>query len=158
MPITEQDIQAIQEKIHFPIGKPVWGVHRLFGSYIQFEVGEIRPSKSKYMRGEWSIEIQSCSWRLQTAQEVITASNDPHEKMDPALQELEGAIIVSFDIQVPSLLTTITFEGGLVLRLFPIHSEGKISDWELSTPDKLVLIVGPGSQWHDRRSDIPYSR
>lgn len=164
MTVTEQDIQTIKQIIDPLYGEKAWGVSRIFGSYIYFEFGKPRRG-SEYMNkvslhGKWSLCVHNCGWRLQTDNELLTATNDRHEIMDPALERLHGKFITSIDIERPSMLTTITFNEGLMLRLFPTRAEREYDEdfWTLHTPDRDALIIGPGTQWKYRRSGVRYSR
>lgn len=165
MTVSEQDIQAIKQIIEPIYGEKAWGVSRIFGSYIHCHFG--KPTRGSdwgnevSMHGKWWLCVGDCGWRLQTDNELLTAKNDHHEFMDPALERLHGKFITSIDIERPSMLTTITFNEGLLLRLFPIRAEREYDDedfWMLFTPDKHVLTIGPGTQWQYGRSDVPVNR
>jgi hypothetical protein len=162
--VTEQDIQKIKQIIEPIYGEKAWGAHRLFG--ISFHCHFGKPTRGSdwgsevSLHGQWWLCVKWCGWRLQADNELIAASNDPHE-MDAMIECLNGKFITSIDIERPSLLTTITFNEGLLLRLFPTRAEREYDDedfWKLFTPDKHVLTIGPGTQWHYGRSDVPVSR
>lgn len=156
MQLKEQDIQEIQERLKPLIGKKADRVYRMFGSFIKFELGDKIPDGEDVTRSEWRLYIGLCVWRLQTQDDVICGSEDPHSHMDPTLKLLENRIFLSFEVFSPSLEITITFEQGLILRLFPIYTDEEgFRHLELFTPDNHVLILGPGNNWVYKRSDVP---
>ena len=156
MSLKEQDIQEIYDKMKPLIGKRAWNIERTWGSFITFEIGHIVSVSEDVTRSEWLLSIRHCVWRLQTSDDVICGSEDPHDHMDPALKRLENLAFLAFEIFHPSLEMTISFELGLFLRLFPIYTyEEDFEHVVLFTPDHHFLKLGPGSNWVYRRSDVP---
>jgi hypothetical protein len=153
------DLQPIQEKIQRLIGQRPWEVKLGWGSFITLEFGkqiEVEGIRGvTYIHGEWHLWVQMSAWRLETKAEVITASEDSREGMSRGIKQLEGTKLLLIKLRPPALETILMFEGGLILRLFPIYSEElTMDDWALFCPDGYVLTVGSG-QWSYHLSSEP---
>lgn len=148
MAVTETDIREIQAKINPLLGQQAWGAALGVGSFITLEFGASRPPVNERgsTHGEWHLWVYCCAWRLEGSGEVLAASEDARPQLEAAIQHLNGLAIRTVEVQPPALETTITFDGGIVLRLFPIFTEG-FEHWMLYTPDGNVLTIGPGTTW-----------
>lgn len=148
MAVTESDIQEIQARVSPLLGQPAWGVALGVGSFITLEFGASQPPAQGHERphGEWHLWVYCCAWRLDGNGEILAGSEDARPKLEAAVQRLNGLAVRAFDIQPPALETTVTFDEGIALRLFPIFSEG-FEHWMLYTPDGNVLTIGPGTEW-----------
>src|SRR5258708_34384741 len=117
------DLQPIYEKLQPLIGQRPWEVWLGWGSFITLEFGnKIEAAGSPHIHGEWSLWVQMSAWRLETKTDIITASEDSRPGMIESIKRLEGTTLVSIKLQPPSLETTFTFEGEVVLHLFPLPS------------------------------------
>jgi hypothetical protein len=100
--------------------------------------------------------VQDCAWRLQTDDDILAASEDSRSQFIPAVKVMEHQPVQGIDVTLPSLDTTIRFENGLRLRLFPRTTSGRFHEsWLFFTPGHMALAIGPGSYWDYRRSDEP---
>jgi hypothetical protein len=68
---------------------------------------------------------------------------------------LEGKVIVEVGLDPASEVLTVGFSDNSQLTLTPQRepAEEAIEDWELFTPDGLVLAYGPRGHWQLSRSD-----
>jgi hypothetical protein len=157
MIITEKDIHEIQTRIRPILGKDAWAVSLGVGSFVTIEFGNPVSShgKSKYLRGEWHLWITYCAWRLERGDKVIAASEDPRPKLRNAIQCMEGLTLHSVHVTPPALETAFMFGEEVVLRLFPIYSGEDYEHWMLYTPDRQVLVIGPGTSWAYESSSEP---
>ncbi len=150
---------TIEEITRPLVGRHAWGVRQGVGSFITIEFGRpALPSRpGKWVHGEWHLWVMYCSWLVSEGSEFVAASEDTSERVVQGLQRMEGATVTCITVRGPTLDTTITFSGGVTLRLFPQVSEG-YQHWMLFTPDGNVLVVGPGGRWLYRSKDEPLDR
>jgi hypothetical protein len=105
----------------------------------------IRSANSVRIRGTWHLWVYCCAWRLETPDDVLAYCEDSRSRMAKALQMLEGKTLEDIEIHLPGGDTLLRFEGGLLLRLMPTHSED-YEHWMLYTPEG-VLVFGAGTNW-----------
>jgi len=72
--------------------------------------------------GEFDILIW-CAWRLQDNDNAICSSDSTHAQRAKGIQRLIGEKVISFEIFPPAWDATITFTGGLVLKIFCIYTQ-----------------------------------
>jgi hypothetical protein len=157
MSVTPEDIEMMYDIVKPAFGLKVWDVHRLFGSCVAFSLRQAIEDEDFYITGEWHFYIDNVAWRLETPDDVVAGSEDHSEEViDVALQQLENKTLLSVEITLPCFDTIIRFEDDFILRLFPRFSE-ESRHWEFFTPGHKVLIIGPGSNWDYRASNVPYS-
>ncbi len=148
MPVTDTDLNDIQAIIRPLLGQEAWGVALGEGSFITLEFGARRPTTRARERphGEWHLWVYCCAWRLDGNDAVIAASEDMRTTLEAAVQRLNGLALRAVDIRRPALETTLTFDNGITLQLFPVFSED-FEHWMLYTPEGKVLTIGPGTNW-----------
>jgi hypothetical protein len=125
MPVTDTDLNDIQTKIGPFLGQQAWNVTLGEGSFITLEFGASRPTTraGERQHGEWHLWVYCCAWRLDGAEDVLAASEDMRTKLEAAVQHLNGLTLRAVDIRRPALETTLTFDGGIMLHLFPVFSD-----------------------------------
>jgi len=152
MTYSDSDIQEIEKILSQIVGEKTWGVSLLGngGSHINFEFGESRQDEwdSLKVRGKWSLFTNICDWRLEKDGDVLVGSNDHGSRITPALQQLEGTILSSFDLQLPALDTIFVFSNRFVLRIFPSAFMSNSTHWIFTLPkDRHALKIGPEASW-----------
>jgi hypothetical protein len=147
MATVDKNIADIQTKLQGILGQKAWGVARGEGSFLTMEFGQPVPPTQANAKthGEWHLWLYGCAWRVEQGEQVIVGSEDDQVKIDTAIQCIEGSALQSFELMTPALDAVISFENGIVLRLFAIFTE-EMDSWMLFTPDK-VITVGPAGQW-----------
>lgn len=72
-------------------------------------------------------------------------------------EELNGKTVVSTDLDDRSKVLTIGFSDGTCFTVTPIPDEedDAIENWELFTPDDLLLSYGPWGRWKLGSADDP---
>lgn len=151
--ITQSDIKTINKIIHPLLEMKAWGVSLGEGSFITIEFGNKIPiiGKNTRQHGEWHLWIYCCAWFIEKDGKILAASEDPKEKMNLAIRNLENRILKSLTLSPPAFETDIFFDKGIILHLFPVHSED-LDHWYLYTPDGNVLTIGPGTNWSFKSS------
>jgi hypothetical protein len=149
MPLTEEDMLEIRNRISSLLGMKAWGISLGVGSFITIEFGKaLSPEKdTERQHGEWHLWIYCAAWRLETEREVIVGSEDPRSIIEDSIQGLNGASLNSVVISGPAFDTVFEFEGSKKLRVFPLSSHQDCEYWMLYTPDGRVLTIGPGTTW-----------
>lgn len=87
--------------------------------------------------------------------EVLAGSEDPREQLEAAIKRLDGLALHSVEVLPPALESTLTFEGEVVLHLFPLIFSGDYEHWLLYTPEGNVLSIGPGTGWSFESASRP---
>jgi hypothetical protein len=74
-------------------------------------------------------------------------------------ERLDGRSVVKTDLDAESGLLTVGFSNESYFTLTPTWrvDDESVEDWELSTPEGLVLTFGPKGQWQLGRSDGMWS-
>jgi hypothetical protein len=74
---------------------------------------------------------------------------------DPAV--FNGKTVTSVDLAEGSAELVIGFSDGTSFRVTPVWDDGDdaIENWELFTPENLVLTYGPRGRWHLAGADAP---
>ena len=144
--LTSTDLNEIHRILSGLIGQSAWGVFLGVGSYITAEFGSAKSADSGRVHGEWHLWVYNCAWRLQTADAVLAGSEDDRERLRTVLEALNGKTLRSFTVYCPAGEATLTFEGDLELRLFPVTTTD-YEHWMVFAPDGHVLQMGPGAEW-----------
>ncbi|MGL4609049.1 MAG: hypothetical protein ACRCYY_05100 [Trueperaceae bacterium] len=146
MSITASDLQKIASTYEGLLNQKVWQIQLGIGSFITFDFGERQVVEPGRERGAWHLWVYCCAWRLDHHDTFLVASEDKREKLEKTIQALNNKTLVAIEVQPPAFGTTLTFEEGYVLHLFPVFSED-YEHWMLFTPDGNVLTIGPGTQY-----------
>jgi hypothetical protein len=145
-------VEAIQERFEGLLGKPAWNVKKGIGSFITMEFGQPIVNEGGHVHGEWHLWVYDCAWRLETQEKVLAASEDEPTVIENALHLLNGLAIENIALVLPSLESSLSFEQGYALRLFPVNSSD-VEHWMLFTPEGKVLVIGPGMDWSYQDAD-----
>jgi len=157
MMFTQADLVTIREKIGPLCGQRPWDVSLGYGSFLTMDFGDMHPGRmpGSSSRGAWHLWVQHVAWRLDEDGEVVAACEDPRPELATGVKRMQGRTVQAIDMRPPALDTTITFEDGIVLRLFPTYTAA-YDHWWLFTPDGNVLTIGPGTAWSYHRSTRPW--
>lgn len=152
MKSDRNDIEIISETVSTVVGNTAWGVKIGLGSFLTIEFGEPVISKSNQVtHGEWHLWLYLCSWRIEKDGFMLVGSEDPQKKMTECVKQIEGCRLISFQILPYTLDVILTFEKGLILRLFSVISEDDENTdsphWILYLPGNQVVEAGPGGRW-----------
>jgi hypothetical protein len=80
MPLTQDDIQAIQDALASVIGREAWGVHIGYGATIGVNFGPAQTEiyrRWSRTRGEWILWTDSSVWLIEDDKGVLAAYEDP---------------------------------------------------------------------------------
>ena len=106
MPLTPQDLHAIQAAVAPVIGREAWGVHLGYGGRLTLCFGQDRSATRTLRSGqqwvetreEWILWTDSVMWRLEDTHGVLTAWEDPRPIMAAAIAQLNGRRLRSVEI------------------------------------------------------------
>lgn len=153
---TESDVRYVLTAIAGWLGTRSWGARADQSGSLTIELGNsLPPTRHGNVHGEWHLWASFCDWRIEQDGRVIAGSGDSEIRRQTAAQQLNGRLIQDIQLTAPVLDAAFSFEGGLALRLFCVHSE-EYESWQLFLPDNRVLIVGPGERWILQSSQEPY--
>ena len=86
-----------------------------------------------------------------TRHQFLVGSEDSRDKILECVKQIEGCRLESFQILPQALDAILTFDKGLILRLFSVLSEDEDNEdshhWMLYMPANKVLVTGPGNRW-----------
>ena len=93
-------------------------------------------------------DAEGGTWRLVSWHAAHSASspgdNEGKSVLGAAIDDLSGVLTVSF-----------SDEGSFTLTPIPDESDDAIENWEIFTPEGLVLAYGPRGRWLLGRADDP---
>jgi hypothetical protein len=162
MAFSQNDLEAINGILAPVLGREAWDAHIGYGARISINFGEARVStRGRWTStdGEWVFWIDTCAWRIEDQNGVLSAWEDPDPIIKKAVERLNGRALLGVDISPVNADTVLRFADGLLLRLFPIYMDpqGDEEHWHLfSWSDALTL--GPGTSWSYKPSDAGLSR
>lgn len=167
------------------IGLPCWGVQRGQGSMLTFEFGPpylrvrepyISNSSTAWIReraarrrvrpcGAWHLFIFGCHWRIAVSGEVLARDESPQERIEAAVQVVDGQKLTALTINAVTHTTTFAFDLGASLTTWPYADEIN-EPWSLYLPDGQVLAyrsdgccsLGAADEEPDRHVWIPVDR
>jgi hypothetical protein len=122
------------------------------GSFLTFVLGE---DPRDHPGQGWYVWAYQCAWRLDAGDRTVCGSDDERAKINDAVAGLDGAQLLTFDID-RACEATLKFSGDLELRFFPVRSTEYIH-WMLWLPDGYVLSAGPGWVWTREPAAAPTS-
>ena len=133
------------------VGNKAWNAKIGHGSFITIEFGRPLVSRNCESHGEWNLWVYMCSWRIEKDGNFLAGSGDSEENMTEAVKQIDGCRLTSFSVSSPFLDSILSFEQGIVLRLFSVYSDHddneSVQHWILYMPDNKVIVAGPGSRW-----------
>ncbi|WP_063127316.1 hypothetical protein [Nocardia fusca] len=146
---SPNDLAVFEQRITAVYGQSAWGTRLGTGSFLTVEFGPQRPDSASGGRpgrphGIFHLWVYCSAWRIETPQEVLASSEAPREKIEAAVQVLDGRPLVNVQVERPSLSITATFAGDVRLRTFSIFTD-ELDHWMFYMPDGAVFTAGPGS-------------
>lgn len=130
------EIESLKSALNALIGQECWNVSAgAIGSLASIDIGDkvlrdkplpypnknLAPDLHKY-RGQYVLYLEDCPWRLDGTDAVIASwmdSNAPNGPIVTGLKQLEGATITHVDLITPAFDLIVSFNNGLILRIFP---------------------------------------
>lgn len=96
--------------------------------------------------GEWRLWVYMCVWRLDKDNIPFFGSEDPREKIEQNLSELELQELDGVTLLTAAFDMKFHFKSNIDLWLFSCNTvEDK--QWKFFTPDQNVFIAGPSTNW-----------
>jgi hypothetical protein len=80
----------------------------------------LRAGEDPYV-GEWQLRVQLAAWRLEDAEQVLVACEDPSPVTAEKIVVLRGCRITAVTVTPPAMETVFHFDGVRLL-LFPVDS------------------------------------
>lgn len=154
---TNETANAEIRTILSPIlGKKAWGAVLGVGSFLTIEFGNPikREISSNRLHGEWNVWLYGCGWRIEQENMILVGSEDRREKIASAVEEINGLRLLDVNLAGPAYDTTFLFENEVRIKTFQMYTE-EMESWYFYLPDQFVLIIGPGTRYEYKRSDLP---
>ncbi|MBI4641215.1 MAG: hypothetical protein HY731_11005 [Candidatus Tectomicrobia bacterium] len=154
------DLDKLRELTGGIIGETCWRASLSYGDELRLHIGaRLLYSKKSMMskeKGAWMVGTRGTAWRLDSPSKTLATSEDDPEIVRQSIHHIEGTILTLFEISYPDLALRVTFNNGCTLILFPsAEDDSGLPYWELFTPYRMLLKVGPGARWSYIRSDLP---
>ena len=150
--MTTNLVQQVREITTKVIGEKCWRANLSYGDELSLHIGARLPYLQKSMtgkeKGAWILGTRGTAWKLESPSETLVTSEDEPETIRQKIHAIEDNIITALETSYPELSLIVTFGNGYKLRLFPSAGEDfDLPHWELFTPYRTVLQVGPGAVW-----------
>jgi len=149
------DMDEIKAIISPILGMKAWDVSLGYGSFVTTEFGSpIKPTdQSKYLRGEWHLWVKHSFWRLEQNNQVLVASEDNRKELAENLKIINGLQLNTFDINPITFETSLLFGDKVKLLVIPTsYLQDEYEYWTFYTPERKVLIAGPGMEYQYKDS------
>jgi hypothetical protein len=162
------DFALLDEYLAATIGLRLWKARLSYGDELKLLIGEPEPiSNPKFeciRRADYVLATRASAWRADVKRSGPAVAGASPEQLADYVNQLAGTKVASAHTSrwnLPEDLPPglhILFEDGSVFDLVPLPStdpiEDDIADWELFTPFKTFIRVGPGPVWSNLRSDV----
>jgi len=135
-------------------GLKIRNIKQGHGSFVEMDFGDkdifisIKTNKGveKLKRGEWHLWITMCSWRIDEKSMPLAGCEDSRKTIEKALKKIENKKLINIDVLSNAYDMKLEFENSITFFLFSIYTEksSEAEQWMLFTPDKKVLLAGPG--------------
>jgi len=157
--LNHNDVNEIKAIVSPILGKSAWDASLGFGSFITVEFGlPIKPTENaKYLRGEWHLWVKHAFWRLEENNRVLVGSEDDRKTLGEKLKAINGLNLEVFDINPVTYETVFLFGGRVKLSVIPTsYLQNEYEYWTLYTPQRKVLLAGPGMEfrYEDSSNDL----
>lgn len=124
-------------------------------------------------RGAWVLYANATPWKLDSLQGIVLTSDEEEDPVRQRLRLLPEATVLQFTLSFPDMGLAVRFSNGYTLTLTPstdpeektgpapgeteedyaLYKDEVVPDWELVTPDDMLLEVGPGPVWSYHSAD-----
>jgi hypothetical protein len=152
------DLEQLREIASGIIGETCWRASLSYGDELSLHIGARVPYSQNSLagkeKGEWILGTRGTPWRLDCVSETLATSEDAPEIIRQKVYAIEGTTITKLETSYPELALTVTFDNECKLTLLP-SSEDEIDlpYWEIFTPYRMILKIGPSAMWSYTRSD-----
>jgi hypothetical protein len=148
------------------IGRPAWGVHQGYGSFLTLEFGEPRleisePTKLRSqrlvtVRGEWHLWIYCCGWDITQDGDRLANHEAEESSIRQATAQLDGQCLERLWLEPGTVVTHFEFDLGANLTTYPYDSDAEINEqWLLFEPSGNVLTVRTDNRFCYQPGDTP---
>src|SRR5690606_21991872 len=100
-------------------------------------------------QGEVVVYLEECPWRIDSAEAVICTwmdENAPNQRLHDGLMMLKDRRVLDAEVILPAYDLIITFEGGLILRVFPDQVNAEEGDnYAINTSNGKTFIIAANS-------------
>lgn len=155
---TAKDLEHLKNITNGIIGEICWRASLSYGDELTLHIGAKIPYSQKSMvnreKGAWILGTRASAWRIESANETLTTSDEEAEIIRQKIQAIENTAITVFETNYPDLTLTLVFSNGCKLTLFPDTEDFELPYWELFTPYKMFLKFGPDAIWSYTNSDL----
>ncbi len=164
---SPEDLALLNEVLDQIVGKTCWRAD-IVNNLLTLDIGEMVPygedswQKGKF-HGEWEFSVIYSGWEIVQHSMVLLASSDEYatdedvpEEILKKVKAIEGSKITGYEVNHADLNLELEFSGGYKLKVYSAR-DGEQSDafWELFTPYRMLLDVGPGETYFYTCSDLP---
>lgn len=136
------------------VGKTCKQITYAYGNELYIEIGEIHTlkyEKYKITTTEWMIGTRGTGWHLFDNNYSLVVDSES----SPKVISHESSILVEMqvtnvDIKYPELWLEVRFNNLYTFRIQPTDEDAQYEDiayWQVFTPDKRLIQVGPGLNW-----------
>lgn len=158
--IKATDLDKLREIVSGVLEETCWRACLSYGDELSLHIGARIPYSHKSMagkeKGAWILGTRGTAWKLVSSSETLVTSEDESEIVRQKVHTIEDTTIAAFETSYPNLALTVTFGNGCSLILIPdIEDNSDLPYWEMFTPYRMLLKVGPGAMWSYVRSDLP---
>lgn len=162
--MNTQDIDQINQILKGLVGENCFQPHVGYGDELKLEIGTPipyrHPRMKHLMQGSWMLGARASYWELEYKDAFVITSEADADEVRQKIQVLVNTQIKHALLLEEGLILEVTFSNDYILRVYPDPdaAEDDICDWELFTPDKKILEVGPHDHWALSDATKPMSK
>lgn len=119
------------------------------------------PRGGQCKEGDWILGTRGTRWQVSNSiGAVVASSEEPDETCSSGACVLEGKTVTEAKVLEHSLGLLLVFGSELILAILPGGNDDDedVAYWELFTPQKMLLEVGPRGKWSYVSSNAAISK
>ncbi len=153
------DLEGLQAILDGLAGQPFLMARRAYGDELRLHFGWPVPYRSPLLasltHGEWVLGTRASPWQLAGPGGLVTEAECPPDVPAAELDVFAGAKVAQARVSSSDFGLRIAFDNGLVF-IVPVNGDDDdLAAWELFTPGRLVITMGPGRRWSLSPADSP---
>ena len=128
------------------IGLSPWGAKVGFASTLALDFGRetVTPYGGRtWVRGEWHLWFNSCSWRVERSGRIAIASGDPRRALARAISRIEFGPLDGVVVDSSTLDLRLAFRNGIAIVTFTDHRY-RSAQWSLFSAGKDTVVADAG--------------
>lgn len=157
--LRRDDLEGLQTILDGLTGQSFLMARRAYGDELRLHFGRSMLYHGAALpgqaHGEWVLGTRASPWQLAGPGGPITSAEGPPDAATAELDVLVGTKVAQARVSTSGFDLQVAFNNGLVFIVPVSGDDDDLASWELFTPARLVITIGPGRHWSLSRADSP---